>query len=110
MKEMKRKQLASGVFDMEQRLPFGIKLDLEGHTGARLRELCQQKGIDLLPAPAEHHESIAQVQRTIGHLCRKTEAFLRGSREHPRRAAHNTLPRVHGFSPLQWALGRDCIF
>ena len=67
-------------------------------------------GIDLIPAPAEHHESMAQVERTVGHLCRKTEAFLRGSPEDPRRAAHNTLARVHGFSPLQWGLGRDCIF
>ena len=94
--------------------PEVIKLDLEGaHRSSKLRELCLGKGIDLVAAPAEHHEMIAQVERTIGLLRAKTEAFLRGSPEHPRRAAlamvaaHNSLARIHGFSPMQWALGRD---
>ena len=67
---------------------------------------CLDKGIDLLPAPAEYRGMIADVEREIGYL-------RGGSFEKPGQAAlaavaaHNSLARVHGFSPLQWAVGRD---
>ena len=94
--------------------PETVKMDLEGaHRSKKLREYFQEHGIDFVPAPAEHHETIAQAERAIGVLRSKTEAFLRGSPIDPKQAAiamiaaHNSLARVHGFSPLQWALGRD---
>ncbi|OLP81054.1 Copia protein [Symbiodinium microadriaticum] len=95
--------------------PDTIKLDLEGALRSRaLHEACTDKGIDLLPAPAEYHEMIADVEREIGYVRQHLERFLRGGAfEKPGQAAlaavtaHNSLARVHGFSPLQWALGRD---
>ena len=94
--------------------PETVKMDLEGaHRSKKLREYFQEHGVDLVPAPAEHHETIAQAERAIGSLRLKAEAFLRGSPVDAKHAAvamiaaHNSLARVHGFSPLQWALGRD---
>ena len=95
--------------------PDMIKLDLEGALRSRaLHEACADKGIDLVPAPAEYHEMIADVEREIGYVRQHLERFLRGGAfEKPGQAAlaavtaHNSLARVHGFSPLQWALGRD---
>ena len=49
--------------------PEKLKMDLEGaHRGKLLREECMQKGIELVAAPAEHHESISEVERSIGIL------------------------------------------
>ena len=95
--------------------PETMKLDLEGALRSRvLREACVDKGIDLIPAPAEYHQMISDVEREIGYVRQHIERFLRGgSFENPGRAAvaavtaHNSLGRVHGFSPMQWALGRD---
>ena len=73
----------------------------------------QDKGIELVAAPAEHHECIAEVERSIGVLRGKMESFLRAVPTSPRQAAlamnaaHNSLAKVHGYSPTQWALGRD---
>ncbi|CAE7907904.1 bacA, partial [Symbiodinium necroappetens] len=44
--------------------PETLKLDLEG--------------IDLVPAPAEYHEMIADVEREIGYVRQRLERFLRG--------------------------------
>ena len=95
--------------------PETLKLDLEGALRSKvLREACADKGIDLVPAPAEYREMIADVEREIGYVRQHLERFLRGGAfEKPGQAAlaavaaHNTLARVHGFSPLQWALGRE---
>ena len=49
----------------------------------------------------------------IGHVRHKVETFVRGQPVDPTIAAitmvmtHNSLARTHGFSPLQWAMGRD---
>ena len=94
--------------------PERLKLDAEGALrGNLLRDWCAERGVELLHAPAEHHEYISEVERTIGTLRRKIETFLKQRPEHPIQAApamvtaHNSLSRTHGFSPLQWALGRD---
>ncbi|CAE7352648.1 RE1, partial [Symbiodinium microadriaticum] len=95
--------------------PDTMKLDLEGALRSTvLREACLDKGIDLVSAPAEYHETIADVEREIGYVRQHLETFLRGGTyENPGQAAlaavtaHNSLGRVHGFSPMQWALGRD---
>ena len=58
--------------------PETIKMDLEGaHRSRKLREYFVEHGIDFVPAPTEHHESIAQAERSIGVLRSKTESFLR---------------------------------
>ncbi|CAE7470265.1 unnamed protein product [Symbiodinium sp. CCMP2592] len=94
--------------------PERIKLDAESALrGALLRDWCATRGVELLHAPAEHHQFISEVERSIGTLRRKIETFIRERPEPPRQVAlsmvtsHNSLARIHGFSPLQWALGRD---
>ena len=94
--------------------PERLKLDAEGALrGNLLRDWCAERGVELFHAPAEHHEYISEVERTIGNLRRKIETFLKQRPENPTQAAlamvtaHNSLSRTHGFSPLQWALGRD---
>ena len=72
-----------------------------------------QGRVRLEHAPAEFHQSIGDVERQIGFLRHKIEVFLRHEPQDPSIVAasmvgaHNRLARVHGFSPAQWALGRD---
>eukprot|EP00439_Symbiodinium_sp_Y106_P014973 s9774_g2.t1 len=94
--------------------PEQLKMDLEGaHRSSVLSEECLSHGIEIIAAPAEHHQTISEVERTIGHVRQKIEVFLREQNIDPRVAAltmvmtHNSLARIHGFSPLQWAMGRD---
>ena len=55
--------------------PETVKMGLEGaHRSKKLQEYFQEHGIDFAPAPAEHHETIAQAERAIGVLCSKTDA------------------------------------
>ena len=95
-------------------IPTVIKLDLEGaFRGIQLRDWCGTRGVRLEHAPAEFHQSIGDVERQIGFLRHKIEVFLRHEPHDPSIVAasmvgaHNHLARVHGFSPAQWALGRD---
>ena len=94
--------------------PATLKLDLEGaHRSSKLAQECLDNGIEIVAAPAEHHQTIAEVERMIGHIRHKVETFVREQPVDPKVAAltmvmtHNSLARTHGFSPLQWALGRD---
>ena len=49
--------------------PDTLKLDLEGALRSTvLREACLDKGVDLISAPAEYHETIADVEREIGYV------------------------------------------
>ncbi|OLP85639.1 putative transposon protein [Symbiodinium microadriaticum] len=94
--------------------PETIKLDPEGaFRGLDLAEYCSSRGIELGFVPAEYHQGISEAERTIGTIRRKIETFLRAEQYAPSRAAaqmvaaHNTLARTSGFSPAQWAFGRD---
>ncbi|CAE7708420.1 RE2, partial [Symbiodinium microadriaticum] len=94
--------------------PETIKLDPEGaFRGLDLGEYCASRGIELGFVPAEYHQGISEAERTIGTIRRKIETFLRAEQYAPSRAAaqlvaaHNTLARTSGFSPAQWAFGRD---
>ena len=94
--------------------PECIKLDPEGaFRGLNLSEYCSECGIELGVIPAEYHEAISEAERTIGTIRRKIETFIRTEQFTPSRAAaqmvaaHNTLARSSGFSPAQWAFGRD---
>ena len=94
--------------------PEILKLDPEGaFRGLDLGEYCASRGVELGVVPAEYHEAISEVERTIGSIRRKVEAFMRTEQFHPTRAAaqmcaaHNSLARASGYSPIQWAFGRD---
>ena len=94
--------------------PARIRLDLEGaFRGTTLHDWCAERGVELIFVPAEHHESTGDVERSIGELKKKMTAFLRSDNVSPERAAwamcaaHNHVARVGGFSPAQWAFGRN---
>ena len=94
--------------------PEVMKMDLEGaHRGKLLREPCHQTGIELVAAPAEHHECISEVERSVPILRGRMESCLRSCHTSPKQpalamtAARNSLANFHGFSPLQWALGHE---
>ena len=94
--------------------PSRIRCNLEGaFRGRDLEAFCAERGIELLQVPAEHHQSTGDVERQIGELRHKVELFLRNEDVPPRRAvysmtsAHNNMRRIGGYSPSQWAFGRQ---
>lgn len=120
--ESERENLnASSVIDMIEQCwiqyfgyPAKIRADLEGaFRSTDLHNWCAERGVQLVHSPAEHHESTGDVERAIGELKKKMVAFLRSEESQPKRAAwamraaHNHVERVGGYSPAQWAFGRD---
>ncbi len=96
--------------------PRKIRCDMEGaFRGRELAEFCEDRGIELEMVPAEHHQATGDVERAIGILRHKMEVHLKevGPTENPRLAAysmvaaHNSISRVGGYAPVQWAFGRD---
>ena len=77
-----------------------------------LQELCA-KGIKLSATAGEAHWQLGIVERTIQTIF-GTAAKLRDSQKIPMTravqlavSAHNTTERVHGYTPAQWAFGRN---
>ncbi|CAK9101989.1 unnamed protein product [Durusdinium trenchii] len=95
--------------------PACLRCDLEGaFRGDLLETFCKSRDIELSFVPAEHHEATGDVERAIGELKKKMLAYLRQDNSAEPRlaayemcAAHNRFARVSGFSPIQWAFGRD---
>ena len=96
-------------------MPHRIRCDLEGAFRGDLLEIfCKERGIELTLCPAEHHESIGEVERSVGELKKKMTAYLRNEADSsPSEAAaemcgaHNRIARIGGYAPNQWAFGRD---
>ena len=69
--------------------------------------------MEITPCPAEAHHQIGQVESLIKKLKQNAVTLLAGRDLDAHRAllhaaaAHNTVHRVQGFSPTQWAFGRD---
>jgi hypothetical protein len=79
-----------------------------------LETFCKERGIELTFCPAEQHEIIGDVERSVGELKKKMAAYLRQEAEaSPADAAaemcgaHSRFARVGGYAPNQWAFGRD---
>jgi hypothetical protein len=95
--------------------PERIRCDLEGaFRGDLLESVCKERGVELTFCPAEHHESVGDVERRVGELKKKMTAHWRSETEStPGQAAaemcgaHSRVARVGGFSPMRWAFGRD---
>ena len=69
--------------------------------------------MELLPCAAEAHYQIGTVERMIGVIRKTLDRFMRSEETTMWQgvmamcAAHNENGKVGGFSPNQWALGRD---
>lgn len=72
----------------------------------------QERGIELAPCAAEDHGAIGDVESIIGKVKTDVRTFLRDCPVDAMSgilhvvAAHNTLDRVGGYAPCQWAYGR----
>ena len=93
--------------------PNVLKYDPEGaFRGHNYGIWGQQRGIEMTPCAAEDHGAIGDVESLIGKIKTDARTFLRDqdcdlmSGVYHVVAAHNTLDRVGGFSPSQWAYGR----
>ena len=57
-------------------MPHRIRCDLEGAFRGDLLEIfCKERGIELTLCPADHHESIGEVERSVGELKKKMTAY-----------------------------------
>ena len=89
-----------------------LRLDPEG-AFSRLLEWCAKRDVELLPCAAEAHWQIGTVERMIGVIRKSLDRFMRSEETTMWQgvmamcAAHNENGKVGGFSPNQWALGRD---
>ena len=94
--------------------PDRLRCDPEGCFRSRLLEAwAADVGIEVTPCPAEAHHQIGQVESLVKKLKQDATTLLAGHPVGAHRAllhsaaAHNTVHRVQGFSPSQWAFGRD---
>ncbi len=95
-------------------LPSKIKLDPEGaFRSSALGLWGEERGVEILPCAAECHGQIGVVERSIQAIKATTRQLLQGSDLQPWPAilqacqAHNEMEKVEGFSPFQWAFGRQ---
>ena len=69
-------------------------------------------GVEMEFVPAEAHGQIGKVESLVGSLKQKLQAHLRGAEDDPIAttramiAAHNSMSRRGGYSPIQWVFGR----
>ena len=94
--------------------PSLLRCDPEGSLRSRLLEdWCARRDVELQPCAAEAHHQIGVVERMIGTIRKSVDRFLRSEEATAWEAvlamcaAHNEHAKVGGFSPNQWALGRD---
>lgn len=93
--------------------PNVLRCDAEGSfKGHNLGLWCQERGIELAHAPGEDHAQLGGVERLIGKLKTDSRTYLRDVAVDPFSGilhmvnAHNTLDRIGGYAPCQWAHGR----
>lgn len=93
--------------------PNIIKCDLEGaFRGYNFSLWGQERGVEFQNCPAEAHETIGDVESLIGKIKVDTRTYLRDKDIDPYSGilhmitAHNTMDRIGGYAPCQWALGR----
>ena len=99
---------------MRYGLPGKLRMDPEGaFRSTALSTWADERGVELLPCAAEDHGQIGVIERAIRTLKSSTRQILQGGDVHPWQAiahacqAHNQFERVEGYSPYQWAFGRQ---
>ena len=110
-------EVVSGIQDTWVRhygLPGQIRMDPEGaFRSNELGAWAEERGVLLLPCAAEAHGQIGVVERAIQTIKNTTRQILQAPGVDAWDAiqqachAHNELARVEGFSPFQWAFGRQ---
>ena len=95
-------------------MPAKVRLDPEGAFRSTLfGSWCEERGIEVFPCAAEAHEQIGVVERSIQTLKSTVRQLLQEGGFDPWQAViqacqtHNEFERVQGFSPYQWAFGRQ---
>ncbi|CAK9112618.1 unnamed protein product, partial [Durusdinium trenchii] len=95
-------------------LPGKIRMDPEGAFRSNALGLwAEERGVELLPCAAEDHGQIGIVERSIQTIKATIRQILQGSDCTPWQAAvqscqaHNQLEKIEGYSPFQWAFGRQ---
>ena len=95
--------------------PRILRYDPEGCFRSRaLEEWASQLRIEALPIPGEDHAQLGLIEGSVRIVKEGAAKLLKDNpslsvQQATSRmiCAHNTLDRVRGFSPLQWAQGRD---
>ena len=95
-------------------LPGQIRMDPEGaFRSTELGAWAEERGVHLLPCAAEAHGQIGVVERAIQTIKATARQLLQGAAVEAWEAiqqactSHNELSRVEGYSPFQWAFGRQ---
>eukprot|EP00435_Cladocopium_sp_Y103_P064584 s563_g26.t1 len=95
-------------------MPALVRLDPEGaFRSTELSQWMEERGIEVQPCAAEAHGQIGVIERAIQTVKATVRQLLQGSGETPWEAivqachAHNEFSKLEGFSPFQWAFGRQ---
>ena len=95
-------------------MPAKIRLDPEGAFRSNmLSNWCEERGIEVLPCAAEAHGQIGIVERAIQSVKATVKQLTQGGEFEVREAiiqaccTYNEMERVEGYSPFQWAFGRQ---
>ena len=95
-------------------MPASIRLDPEGaFRSGVMGQWSSERGIEILPCAAEAHGQIGLAERAIQTIKNTVRQLVQGSEFSGWLAiiqacrAHNELEKVEGFSPYQWAFGRQ---
>lgn len=110
-------EVVAGINDTWVRhygMPAKIRLDPEGaFRSTMFGSWCEERGVEVFPCAAEAHEQIGVVERSIQTLKSTVRQLLQEGTFEPWQAViqacqtHNEFERVQGFSPYQWAFGRQ---
>ena len=105
---------ALGNWCLHYGMPAKVRLDPEGAFRLTLLgQWASERGIELVFCAAEDHGQIGIVERAIATLKSTIRQILQGGDYTVKQAVvsacctHNTLERVEGYSPFQWAFGRQ---
>ena len=95
-------------------MPAKLRLDPEGAFRSNtLVQWCEERGIEVFPCAAEAHEQIGIAERAIQTVKATTRQILQSGETKVWDAivqacqTHNEFEKVEGYSPFQWAFGRQ---
>ncbi|CAK9113409.1 unnamed protein product, partial [Durusdinium trenchii] len=103
-----------GTWFLHYGMPAKVRMDAEGaFRSTLLGQWCSERGLELLFCAAEDHGQIGLVERAISTLKSTIRQILQGGDHSVKEAViaacctHNSMERIGGYSPCQWAFGRQ---